>query len=422
MLNILSGQKKVKDEFKEIVPEVIGTFIHEAEVKEELNKEHSKFNECYKKMVELKDSIVHMFEKTDEEAKKKFEKNNKTLVSNIFSGLLGFVFTKTYVAGKQAIDDKSLKSLKSFLVKQIQEYSVCKADAKLIAEDIIKQNLCSKGGVLQWRAVGANSWSDIIPCCEGETILKRGFTEKKMVLNTNCDSIPIGEQLKVALKSKVFSGLVAFASFVNLGFSIYEYNEISKITKDIAGKEYENQFFEIKKSFREHVNELDLKKGDNSSNIANIKYVKENIEKDKNKLVQLIVDIKSDINLLKKKRSDSIKSLCASIGFGVIGVCGMIFASRGAQLVHSLSTMFNTISGATNTSNIINCNENIKNLEDLQKQAEEEKILMEKMIDGLKLKIKQKELNFPYFYSNYESVIEAQRVKANNYLSNIDYF
>ena len=218
--------KEVKEEFKEIVPEVIGTYIHEDEFKKILNEEHEKFKECYEKMVELKDSFMHMFEKTDEKAKDKFEKSSKTLVANIFSGILGFVLSQTIGTGCQAVSDEYQKSLKCFLVKQIQEYSVCKADAKIIAEDIIKKNICSNGGVLQWRATGANSWSDLIPSAEGETILKRGFTEKKMVLNTEVDSIPFFKKLSSALKSKTLCGLVAFASFVNLGFSMYEFNEI----------------------------------------------------------------------------------------------------------------------------------------------------------------------------------------------------
>lgn len=163
---------------------------------------------------------------------------------------------------------------------------------------------------------------------------------------------------------------------------------------------------------------MDLNNDDNSNNIANIKYVKNNIEMDKTNLVQLIINIKVDIKLLQGEKKKSIVSLIASIGFGVVGAAGMIVANGGVSFVHGISALFNTISGVTNTSNIINCNQNIKKLEDLQKQAENEKTLMENKIDELNLKIKQKELNFPYFYSDYEKIIETQRTKANNYLSN----
>lgn len=285
-----------------------------------------------------------------------------------------------------------------------------------------KKNICSKGGVLQWRATGANSWSDLIPSAEGETILNRGFNEKKMVLKTEVDSLPISQQISLVLKSKAFCGLVAFASFVNLGFSIYEFNEISKITDEIVVKDYRNEFEKIKENFREHVNELDIKKDDNNNNIAKIQEVRKKIENDKEELVKLIINIKVDIKLLQGKKKESIKSLVASVGLAAGGALGMMFGVGGVKVVHAISTLFNTISGVTNITNIKNCNDNIKKLEDLLKEAEEEKILMEQMLDNLNSIIEKKELKFPYFYSNYEKLIEMQRIKANDYILNINDF
>ena len=167
---------------------------------------------------------------------------------------------------------------------------------------------------------------------------------------------------------------------------------------------------------------MDLKKDDNSNNIAKIQEVRNNIEKDKEQLVQLIINIKVDIKLLQEKKKDSIKSLVASVFFGVLGFFGMMGAVGGVKVFHGISTVVNTISGATNAKNIKNCNDNIKKLEDLLKEAEEEKIIMQNMIDDLNSIIGKKELKFPYFYSNYEKVIEMQRIKANDYKLNMNDF
>ena len=411
-INYSQWPQEVKEEFKKCAKRTVGSAIHEEDFKKVLNEEHSLFNNTFKSIMELKNYLLKLFENTDKKAQEKFEKESNTLILTIVGGLISTVATKLISTAKERID---YKCFERFLVKQIQEYDIDKCDAKKIAADIIKSNVCPSNGILNWTAGDSLIYDSYINC----------FDKKEMMLNLEGkenETISLGKKISTVFKSNLVCGLIAITSVANLGFSVYEFHQISKLTETIAGKEYRNQLNIIKKKFEDHLNELDLT-GNSNFFLAKINYVKTNIESDLKELKNLIVNIEADIKLFKKKKKESIGSLLVSIIFGGTAAVGSIVATSGFSTgLYIASLLSNIISGTRNAINIKNCISKIEELEQIKKEAEEEKKIMEQKLDELKLKGKQKDLYFPDYYNLFDEIIQKQNKKVKNYILNKNYF
>ena len=414
--------KEVKEEFKKCAKKTVGSAIHEEEFKKEMNTQHSLFNNAFKSITELKDKIVTLFKDTDKKAQELFEKNCNPVITTLIGGIFGTVATKLISTAKESID---YKCFENFLVKQIQEYAIDKCDAKKIAADIIKSNICPADGIFNWKVSSygiLDLFDDTFDNC---TSYGNNYGDKIMELNLEGkenETISLGKSIKTIFKSNLVCGLVSFVSFANLCFSAYKFNKISKLTETVAGKNYENQLKDIKTRFREHLNELDLT-GDCNHFLAKINYVKNNIESDLKELEALIVNIEADIKLFNKEKKESIASLAVSIIFGGSAALGSIVATGGLSTgLYIASLVSNIMSGAVNVVNIKNCISSIEELERIKKDAEEEKKIMEQKIDELKLKGKQKELYFPDYYKQFEEIVQKQNKEAEKYILNGKFF
>ena len=412
-INYSKWPEEVKKEFKEAVQEAIGTYIHEEEIKKKLNEEHSGLKKCLDSVNNLMKSFTNIFADTDKEAQKIFEKNYSSIKLGIVGGLFSFIGSNIFSYAKEAINSKALKR---FLIDQIQGYDICKFVAKKIANDIMKKNCCPND-LINWRVGNGDDWFDFDEI-DGTTY--HNCIDKDLQIDLsemNSDTLSIGKKISAAFKSKMVCLLTALASFINLGFSAYEFYTISNLTETIAGKEYQKNFDEIKQQFKAHLNKLDLT--DNSYGIkAKLIYVKNNIENDKEKLVNLIKEIKADIKLLERHKKDSFISLAFSALFGGGSILGGILTSGGTSLIYSLSTVFNLISGGININNISICNRSIEELEAIKKQAEEEEKIMQEEIKKLDLKLKQKEFDFPTHYEDCDNIFQKQKRKMDNYMMN----
>ena len=412
-INYSKWPEEVKKEFKEAVQEAIGTYIHEEEIKKKLNEEHSGLKKCLDSVNNLMKSFTNIFADTDKEAQKIFEQNYSSIKLGIVGGLFSFIGSNIFSYAKEAINSKALKR---FLIDQIQGYDICKFDAKKIANDIMKKNWCPNDWI-NWRVGNGCDWFEFDEM-DGTTCHNCINQDIQIDLSEmNSDTLSIGKKISAVFKSKVVCGLTALASFINLGFSAYEFYTISNLTETIAGKEYQKNFDEIKQQFKDHLNELDLT--DNCYGIkAKLIYVKNNIENDKEKLVNLIKEIKADIKLLKRHKKDSIISLAFSALLGGGSILGGILTSGGTSLIYSLSTVFNLISGGININNISICNRSIEELEAIKKQAEEEEKIMQEEIKKLDLKLKQKEFDFPTHYEDCDNIFQKKKKKMDNYMMN----
>ena len=363
-----------------------------------------------------------LFKDTDKKAQELFEKNCNPVITTLIGGIFGTVATKLISTAKESID---YKCFENFLVKQIQEYAIDKCDAKKIAADIIKSNICPADGIFNWKVSSygiLDLFDDTFDNC---TSYGNNYGDKIMELNLEGkenETISLGKSIKTIFKSNLVCGLVSFVSFANLCFSAYKFNKISKLTETVAGKNYENQLKDIKTRFREHLNELDLT-GDCNHFLAKINYVKNNIESDLKELEALIVNIEADIKLFNKEKKESIASLAVSIIFGGSAALGSIVATGGLSTgLYIASLVSNIMSGAVNVVNIKNCISSIEELERIKKDAEEEKKIMEQKIDELKLKGKQKELYFPDYYKQFEEIVQKQNKEAEKYILNGKFF
>lgn len=421
-INYSQWPQEVKDDFKKYASQTIATAIYEKDFKKDMENQHSSFNNVFKSIKELKNKCVKLFENTDKKAKEIFEKNSNPLISSIVGGLIGTVATTLIMKAKERID---YKCFEHFLVKQIQEYAIDKCDAKKIAADIINSNVCPSNGILNWAA------SDFlhIGLDDGTSnfSLDNSFNfheEIKMTLNLEGkenEAISLGKKVSTVFKNNLVCGLVAIASFANLAFSTYKFHKISNLSETVAGKEYRNQLNQIKKKFEEHLNQLDLT-GNSNYFLANINYVKANIDKDLKDLEDLIANIKVDIQLFDREKKESIGSLLFSILFGGFAAAGTIVTTGGLSTgLYIASLLSNIVSGAENAINIKKCISSIKELEQIKKEAEEEKKKMEQKLDELKLKAKQKDLYFPDYYKLFEEITQKQNKQANNYILNKNY-
>ena len=418
-INYSQWPQEVKDEFKKYAGTTIGTAIYEEDFKKDMQNQHSLFNNAFKCLKELKNKCIELLENTDKKAKEIFEKNSNPLIFTIVGGLIGTVATKLISTAKERID---YKCFERFLVKQIQEYAIDKCDAKKIAADIINSNICPSDGILNWAA--GNFSSSLDGEASNVSFDFFEFDEKRMTLNLEGkenEAISLGKKISTVFKSNLVCGLVAIASFANLAFSTYKFHKISKLSETVAGKEYRNQLNQIKKKFDDHLNELDLT-GNSNYFLAKINYVTTNIENDLKMLEDLIANIKADIKLFDKEKKESIGSLLVSILFGGCAAAGSIVATSGFSTgLYITSLLSNIMSGAGNAISINKCISSIKELEEIKKEAEEEKTKMEQKLDELKLKAKQKDLYFPDYYKLFEEITQKQNKQVQNYILNKNY-
>jgi len=136
----------------------------------------------------------------------------------------------------------------------------------------------------------------------------------------------------------------------------------------------------------------------------------------------LIVNIEADIKLFKMEKKGSIGSLLVSIFFGGCAAAGSIVATGGLSTgLYITSLLSNIVSGAGNAINIKKCISSIEELEQVKKEAEEERKIMEQKLDELKLKGKQKDLYFPDYYKLFEEITQKQNKQAQNYILNKNY-
>ena len=94
-------------------------------------------------------------------------------------------------------------------------------------------------------------------------------------------------------------------SLLNLYYSFYEFYQISKIYENIGN--YDDELEKIKKSFNDHISEVNLDNDNIDYLIESIKYVRDNIKKDRNKLEELMAKIKTDILKLESKKKKDLQ-------------------------------------------------------------------------------------------------------------------
>ncbi len=430
-INYSQWPEQIKQEFKGLVQKTVGSQIYDANIK--LQEECSGFKECYSIMNNILNSFNNLFKEADSDSLKNFEslkdKNIRYIIKSLLSlfsaGLSGVSFSLN--------KDINYKKTKQFLVKSISEVITDKGEAKEIAKDIIKKNLkMDKEGVLKWSAGFSKEKASN---CKGNTILKNcEYSSKEITIDLskkNDENISFGKSLKIFFKNKVFQGFVLAASVINLGFSIKEHIDTSKIIESIntkiegekgeKGKNevkgYKDKLKEIKIKFEEYIKEVNFKnwEDDDEFLLSKLSYVKNNVENCNKELLQLITEIKTYIKQLEYEKKKSIIGLSISGISGALGVIGIVATGGVSYIINGLNIFCNLTSGGTYIHNIYNCCEIIEKLEDILKMAEKDNEEIQEFIKKLNEDIKQKEFSFPNFYPEIKKIYDKQQIKMKNY-------
>jgi len=400
----------VKVEFKEAVNETICTYIHEKEFKDEFNRQHALLDQSYNSMKKYLDSFQNIFPDTDKESKNQCKLMENTLLSTIVGGVFSLIATGFIHTAKENIN---YKCFESYLVKQIIQYIPNKADAKKIAADIIIKcrNQC---GTLNWAIEQSGCW-DVFCNYDGVTFLENCDNYNKKSLSLNLDgkeseNISLLEKVKCVFKSQITCGLVAAASLLNLILSIKQFNDAQKLIEQIAKSKnsYELDLKRIKTNFKNHLKELNLNGLNVYQFIDRINYIRDIIEKDKIELEYLLLKIKTDIERLKYKKNESIKGAVFSGFLAAFAGIGAVITSGGISAIYSLSAFGNLVPLATSVNTAHDYAVLIDELIKIQKETENELKEIQKAIDNLNLKIKQKNCSLPTFYQEFNQVLEKQ--------------
>ena len=409
-----SWPNKVKEEFMEAVEETTFTYIHEQEFKDEFNKQHSLFDKCYSSLKNLIKSFDEVLQNADKEAKELLKDMEKSILPTIVGSTFSLIVPSLIQNATVCASDKCLEK---FLTKQIYNYIPNMADARKIAVDVVR-NCSVKCGTIQWGISGASNRAlefGLADNFEGWTNLTNNYYNyDTKSFNLNLDgkeTISFLDAIKCFFQSEITCGLIAVASLINLGYSIKQFYDISKITEEISkSKEsYKIELENIKKSFQSHLREINLYV--KPKELLNRIYdIKNNIEGDKKLLSDLLVKIKKDIGRLKENKESSLKGAVFSGIIGTASGIGAFIATGGVSTIYTLTTIGNLISLVLNAKDSYDCWVLIEELLQIQKDAEKEINIIQKAIDNLNLMAKQKECSLPAFYKECDETFEKQLV------------
>ena len=231
----------VKNDFKTIVKNTVGTVY--LEIKDQLNKK-PEIEACINGIEEVKEKINNMDEICEKRVKENINNTGNKIIMSLFCVLLGGAVYESskfvdYLEKKQLIKKIYEKMIKPNMKK-----------AKKICEVVCKKIKQKTDGI-------HSSLKDI---------------------TTKVNNLNFGEYLSTALQTKMVCGIHASLSFINLGWSIYEFSNVcSEIKKiDIKIEGYRNKLKSIIESFNSHLKEIKLE-GDINYFLDKAKYIQQNI-------------------------------------------------------------------------------------------------------------------------------------------------
>ena len=174
-------------------------------------------------------------------------------------------------------------------------------------------------------------------------------------------------------------------SFLNLGWSVYDYIQASKALKKIKNdiKGYKKELKEINNKFNEHKQELGILPDDSKESIKLIKEIFTLIRQDYQQLDNLIKKIEESIKTTKKYKEKSKIGLISSGILGVAGIAVGIFVRNGKPLWYGASVVSNVVSAICHGSTINESNKIIEELRKVDNDASEQKKKFEEEINKI---------------------------------------
>ena len=362
----------VKNDFKSIVKNTDGCIY--LEIKDQIDK-NPEIKACINGIEEVKEKINNIDEISDKNVKENMNNTGTTIIMTLFAGLMLGASYGTSKLGEYLEKKKFVKKIYKNMIKPNMK------KAKKICENLCKKFKLKTDGIKRVFS-RKNTFKDI----------------KTNIKNGKLNNLNFGEYLSTALQTKMVCGIHASLSFINLGWSVYEFcNVCSEIKKiDIKIEDYRNKLKSIRKSFNSHLKEIKLE-DDINDFIQKANYILINIQKDQKELEDLIVKIKEDIEKLKTNRNKAIGGTILSVALGGIGGVGCALTGNALAFTYGISAATNAISGILHISDWVKCHKKINDLQKLLQEAREESEIMRKEIDSLILKIKEKQLEIPKY-------------------------
>ena len=313
------------------------------------------------------------------------------------------------------IDAKKLLKNKEILEDiDLYNYGTCEIDSNQILnglKNLIKNESGNNKYVLE-TDLDNFKWSKYEDFC-GEPMLNPVVETSNGEIKCN---ISIKDKIQSYLNNDLMPYAVLIASFLNLGWSIYNLNEINKEIKNL--NEYDKEFNSIKNDFIKHKQLLQELPDDIEEAINYINNIYSDIKNDRERLndyIKKIIASKTNLESIKKQ---------SLLGMGVSTILSF-FSIRpflNGSLLNTISLGMNCISGYNHFSNyekskdlIIKLNQR---LEDAKKQSEE----INKFCDQLMNELEKRRKKIPntYTFQKLQYELEQEKKKKSESFEIID--
>ena len=185
------------------------------------------------------------------------------------------------------------------------------------------------------------------------------------------DNANLNEQLQNLFDNNFFCSVHIILSFLNLGWSIYgfcqAYKDLKLVKQNI--EKFKNKLDKIKSDFNEHKEKIGILPDDFKESLEKIKEVFILIYGDFNELENLIKEIHENIKIANKHKNRSTFGLISSGILGITGVAGGILIPNGNAIWYGISAISNTLTAIGHTIVLTESKEMIKDLKHILEEA-----------------------------------------------------
>lgn len=356
--------QNIKNDFKIQINNTKKTEIWEDKKKNEYKNEASELKNLMKKLQKFKNLIE------DEPEMEIYKENTDKLIDKL----------KTFL---DDLFEKIKKFFSNKKIKKILEYLSYLSSGSIIIPSSNNINLFSPE---ESNNINNNfNYDEYYPDIENENDYKDGGFSK--------------ETIKEFFENNFVVFLYTAVSFLNLGWSVYQYiqasKELKKIKNDIKG--YKKELKKINENFNEHKEKLGILPDDFKESIKLIKEIFTLISQDYQQLDNLIKKIEESIEISNQYKNESTMGLIGSGLLSIFGIVGGIFARNGKSILYGFSAFSNIISAFSHGSTLIESSKLIKELRKVVNNALEQKNKIIEELDKLLNLLKSLESNYPKY-------------------------
>ena len=369
------------------------------ELKKTFEEKYTSYYELTKELIKLKRNFEYNPE--DKYISKGSEKIINCLIGNISLFILnkysGYIFDKVKAAKGLLEKNEFLSEIKCEIDGYGEKFSPIQIfnDLKNLIKNDVGQKIYVleyKDNLFQWFS-SDKSESQIR--CSKLNVFNMNLQVQTLDGDLYCTDPSGCETLESMLKDDLSSLAILIGSFLNLGWSIYNFMEIDREFKKLDV--YDKKLEEIRDQFYEHKNLLKDLPNSLKEAIAYVKHILSLIAKDQGELEKHINNIMESIRKQKEKKNQSTAGMIFS---GLLGIAslGKLFINGGG-IINMISLGFNAFSGVTHFVNYEKSEELIKQFQIRLEKAKKLNNEINEFIDKLVTELeKRKKKEIPKFF------------------------